>query len=119
MERLRADLVLGDLSKYTNDLILQQKAARKDYGIQIYYIMTDSTEGPLVFLYEDSWLQLCGIDREYDIQVHGDYDKEKPWKERTFKLWFKHEGITFFCLMRGEEVLKNGCGLPSPELPSV
>ncbi|MCM1220257.1 MAG: hypothetical protein NC548_37785 [Lachnospiraceae bacterium] len=112
MERLKADLVLGDLSKYTNDLILQQKAARADYGIQTYYIMTDSTEGPLVFLYEESWVAMCGFEREYSIQVHGDYDKEKPWEERQFKLSFKHEGIVCFCLMCGKEVLKYGKSLP-------
>lgn len=79
-------------------------------GAAIYPLGYNNTDA--VHLLGDGWVRLCGINREYNVAVHGVYDRDKPWNEHCFKLWFNYNNVEFFCLMTGKELLNVGCALP-------
>lgn len=113
MEKLVADLVLEDLSKYSKLLYDQMDIAERDYKVTIISASLSCWRNELeVFLTTKSWVAVCGIDREYDIEPHGEARPDDTKYTRMYRLWFKVESTVFFCLMTGQEVLDNGCRLP-------
>lgn len=112
MTERMANSILNNVSRAANALkaelrVAEMEGVRNICSVDVY---TDSQAR--VHVLEDSWIKLCGIFREYKVEVHGDYDKDKPWIERKFKLWFIHGGVEYFCLMTGEELLSHGCAIP-------
>lgn len=105
--------VLESLSRAVCDLHEACECVKANEGIKVLEIRVDAQDHKReVHVSQFSWAKLCSAIGECDIEIHSSYDAGMPWVYRDFKLWFIHEGVEFFCLMTGEEVLKNGWTLP-------
>lgn len=107
-----ANMVLNNVSRAANALKAELRVAEMEGPMSIYSGSINPSGTAEVHILGSGWVKLCGIFREYHVKVHGDYDKDKPWAERCFKLWFIHNNVEFFCLMTGKELLNVGCALP-------
>lgn len=109
-----ANSILNNVSRAMNALKDELRVAEMEGPMSICSGGVNSLGDAEVHLLGDGWVKLCGIFREYNVEVHGSNDRHKPWHERCFKLWFNYNGVKFFCLMSGEELLSHGCMLPGP-----
>lgn len=107
-----ANSVLNNVSRAVGALKAELRVAEHEGPMSICSANVRTDDRATVHILGSGWVKLCGIFREYQVEVHGEYDKDKPWNERCFKLWFIYNNVEFFCLMTGKELLNVGCALP-------
>lgn len=107
-----ANNVLDNVSRALAALKAELRVAEQEGPMSICSAVVDNNGRATVHILWSGWVKLCGIFREYQVEVNGEYDKDKPWNERCFKLWYIYNNVEFFCLMTGKELLNVGCALP-------